>query len=75
MKEVLGQLKTMDIRFNRDSGYELTDCWIAPNNKLKGRALIGAPRTSIGHIYRALRNNLPKTLQATDATAPPEVSN
>ena len=34
-------------RFNRDSGYELPDCWFALNRKLRGGAIVGhrAPLT------------------------------
>ena len=39
LKEVLSIHTTLeDTRFNRDSGYELPDCWIATYNKLKGGA-------------------------------------
>ena len=49
MKEALCiQSTPKDSRFNRDSGYELPDCWIALNRKLKGGALVGAPRASAG---------------------------
>ena len=49
MKEAMCiQSTPTDSRFNRDSGYELLDCWIALNRKLKGGALVGAPRTSAG---------------------------
>ena len=49
MKEAMCiQSTPTDSRFNRDSGYELPDCWIALNRKLKGGALVGAPRASAG---------------------------
>ena len=49
MKEAMWILSTpTDSRFNRDSWYELPDCWIALNLKLKGGALVGAPRASAG---------------------------
>ena len=41
-----------DSWFNRDSGYELPDCWIALNRKLKG----GAPTTPAPGARAALRN-------------------
>ena len=31
-----------DARFNRDSGYELPDCWIATYKKLKGGASLSS---------------------------------
>ena len=33
-----------DARFNRDSGYELPDCWVATYNKLKGGASLSSAR-------------------------------
>ena len=49
MKEAMCiQSTPTDSRFNRDSGYELPDCWIALNRKLKGGALVGAPHASAG---------------------------
>ena len=45
MKEALCiQSTPPDARFNRDSGYELPDCWVALNRKLKGGASAGARR-------------------------------
>ena len=39
MKEALSIRTTPeDARFNRDDGYELTDCWITTFKKLKGGA-------------------------------------
>ena len=40
-----------DTRFNRDSGYELPDCWIATYKKLKGGASL-----SSAHGARARSN-------------------
>ena len=51
-------LKPANARFNRDSGYELPDCWIALNKKLKGRALVEAP--ALG-AHTTLRNYQPKS--------------
>ena len=52
MKEALC-IRSMptDSHLNKDSGYELPNCWIALNRKLKGRALTGAPHTSAGHTH------------------------
>ena len=50
MKEAMCiQSTPTDSRFNRDSGYELPDCWIALNRKLKGGALVGAKHVSLLH--------------------------
>ena len=48
MKEALS-IRTApdDSHFNRDSGYELPDCWIATYRKLKG----GASLSSARHTY------------------------
>ena len=52
MKEAMCILSMpIDSRFNHDSGYELPDCWIALNRKLKGGALVGAPCASAGHTH------------------------
>ena len=48
MKEALCiQSTPADSLFNRDSGYELPDCWFALNRKLRGGAIVGhhAPLT------------------------------
>ena len=48
MKEALCiQSTPADSRFNRDGGYELPDCWVALNRKLRGGAIVGhrAPLT------------------------------
>ena len=42
-----------DMRFNRDSGYELPGCWIATYKKLKG----GAPGQLEQHPLRPRRTN------------------
>ena len=45
LKEALGIHATPeDARFNRDSGYELPDCWVATYNKLRGGASFGSTR-------------------------------
>ena len=50
MKEALSIRTTPeDARFNRDSGYELPDCWIATYRKLKGGA-------SLSSAHRARTN-------------------
>ena len=42
MKEVLCiQYTPADSRFNKDSWYDLPDCWFALNRKLRGRAMVG----------------------------------
>ena len=55
MKEALSIHATPeDARFNRDSGYELANCWIATYKKLKGGAsLSSAHRTgpSVRHAH------------------------
>ena len=49
MKEAMCiQSTPTDSWFNRDSRYELPDCWIALNRKLKGGALVGASCASAG---------------------------
>ena len=37
-----------DTRFNRDSGYELPDCWIATYKKLKGGASLSSAAPAHG---------------------------
>ena len=45
MKEALSiRTAPEDSHFNRDSGYELPDCWIATYRKLKGRASLSSAR-------------------------------
>ena len=39
-----------DSHFNRDSGYELPDCWFALNRKLRGGAIIGHHALLAGHM-------------------------
>ena len=52
MKEAMCiQSAPTDSRFNRDRWYELPDCWITLNWKLKGGALVGAT-----YAHTALRN-------------------
>ena len=47
-EEMCIQSMPTDSRFNRDNGYELPDCLIALNRKLKGGALVGAPGAHAG---------------------------
>ena len=50
MKEALSMRTTPeDARFNRDSGYELPDCWIATFKKLKGGASLSSARRRHTH--------------------------
>ena len=50
MKEALSIHKMPeDARFNRDSGYELPDCWIAMFKKLKGGASLNSVRRRHTH--------------------------
>ena len=45
LKEALSiHMTPKDARFNRDSGYELPDCWIATYNKLRGGASFSSAR-------------------------------
>ena len=62
MKEALCiQAKPANVRFNRDSGYELPDCWIALNKKIeRGGALVGTPAPG---TRTTLRNYPPKTVK------------
>ena len=55
MKEALCiQSTPADSHFNRDSGYELRDCWLVINWNLRGKAIIGhhAPCTCAGRTCR-----------------------
>ena len=50
MKEALSIRTTPeDVRFNRDSGYEVPDCWIATFKKLKGGASLSSARRQHAH--------------------------
>ena len=50
MKEALSIRTTPeDARFNRDSGYELPDCWIATFKKLKGGTSLSSARRRHAH--------------------------
>ena len=50
MKEALSIRTTPeDARFNRDSGYELPDCWIATFKKLKDGASLSSARRRRAH--------------------------
>ena len=46
-----------DARFNRDSGYELPDCWIATYKKLKGGASLSSAH-SASTIARGARSGI-----------------
>ena len=52
MKEALCiQSTPADSRFNRDSGYELPDCWFALNRKLRGGAIVGHCTPLARHMH------------------------
>ena len=55
MKESLSiRMKPESERFNRDSGFELSDCWIATYKKLRGGASM---RTTHAHLKSARRSS------------------
>ena len=63
MKEALCTLSTLaDSHFNRDSGYDLPDCWFALNWKLRGGVIVSHQAPG---ACAALRNYLLKSLTAT----------
>ena len=46
LKELLSiRMTPENARFNRDSGYELPDCWIATYKKLRGGASLSSTHT------------------------------